>query len=81
LLATPFVDQSTPVLKSPQLKALPLTLAEIKNIKQERACQDKEAAVFKEPAGSKPRVGQVLSSITPPGYETLYGFVEELLNI
>jgi predicted thioredoxin/glutaredoxin len=55
-------------------------LAEIKNIQQERAQKDKEAAVFKERANSKSHVEQVLSSITAAGYETLYGFMEELLN-
>jgi hypothetical protein len=55
-------------------------LAEIKNIQLERAQKDKEATVFKECANSKSRIEQVLSCITAAGYETLYGFMEELLN-
>jgi hypothetical protein len=57
-----------------------LTLAEIKNIQAEHARTAKEAADTKERGDAKSRVDHVLSSITAAGYETLYAFVDELLN-
>jgi len=76
-----FVDQSTPTTKHPRLKAQPITLAEIKNVQQERAQKDQAAAEVRAWAEAKARVEQVLGSITAARYETLYGFVDELLNI
>ena len=76
-----FIDQSTPSTKRPRLKAQPVTLAEIKNLQQERAQKDQAAAEVGARAEAKARVEQVLGSITTAGYETLYGFVDELLNI
>jgi hypothetical protein len=76
-----FVDQSAPSTKRPRLKAQPVTLAEIKNLQQERAQKDQAAAEVGARAEAKARVEQVLGSITTAGYETLYGFVDELLNI
>jgi hypothetical protein len=76
-----FVDQSTPTTKCPQLKAQPVTLAEIKNLQQERAQKDQAAAEVRAWMGAKARVEQVLSSITAAGYEMLYRFVDKLLNI
>jgi hypothetical protein len=76
-----FIDQSTPVPKRPRLKAQPVTLAEIKNLQQERAQKDQAASEAKARAATKHRIEQVLGSITAAGYETLYAFVDELLNI
>ena len=76
-----FVDQSTPTTKRPRLKAQPITLAEIKNVWQERVQKDQAAAEVRAWAEAKARVEQVLGSITAARYETLYGFVDELLNI
>ena len=39
-----FVDQSTPTTKCPRIKAEPVTLAEIKNLQQERVQKDQAAA-------------------------------------
>ena len=76
-----FVDQSTSAIKCPRLKAQPVTLAEIKNLQQEQVHKDQAAAEVRARAEAKARVEQVLSSITAVGYETLYGFVDELLTI
>jgi hypothetical protein len=76
-----FIDQSTPVPKRLRLKAQPVTLAEIKNLQQERAQRDQAAAEAKARAATKHRIEQVLGSITAAGYETLYAFVDELLNV
>lgn len=76
-----FIDQSTPTPKRRRLKAQSVTLAEVKNIQQERAQRDKAAADVKEQANAKSRVERVLGSITAAGYETLYEFVHELLNV
>ena len=76
-----FVDQSTPATKRPRLKAQPITLTEIKNLQQERVQKDQVAAEVRARAEAKACVKQVLSGITDAGYETLYGFVDELLNI
>ena len=70
-----FVDQSAPSTKHPWLKAQPVTLAEIKNLQQERAQKDQAAAEVRAWAE------EVLGNITAAGYETLYGFVDKLLNI
>jgi hypothetical protein len=50
-------------------------------MQQERAKQDKATADLKERADAKSRVERMLSSITAAGYETLYSFVDELLNV
>jgi hypothetical protein len=76
-----FVDQSAPATKRPWLKAQPVTLAEIKNLQQERAQKDQAATEVRARAEAKARVEHVLGSITAAGYETLYGFVDKLLNI
>jgi hypothetical protein len=76
-----FVDQSTPIPKRPRLKAQTITFAEIKNLQQARAQKDQEAADVLARAVSKARVEQVLGSITSAGYQSLYDFVDELLNV
>jgi len=76
-----FVDQSAPSTKRPRLNAQPVTLAEIKNLQQEQVQKDQAAAEVRAWAEAKARVEQVLGSITAARYETLYGFVDELLNI
>ena len=76
-----FVDQSTPTTKCWWLKAQPVTLVEIKNIQQEQAKKGQAAAEVRAQAEVKAWVEQVLGSITAAGYETLYGFVDKLLNI
>ena len=76
-----FIDQSTLVPKRPRLKAQPVTLAEIKNLQQERAQKDQAAVEAKARAATKHRIKQVFGSITAAGYETLYTFVDELLNV
>jgi hypothetical protein len=69
----------------------PVTLAEVRNLPQECAERDaKEAEDLKEFIAkaaeerhlteSKLRVETVLHSITAAGYESLYGFIGELLN-
>jgi len=75
-----FIDHSTPIPKHPRLKALPLTPVEIKNIQAKHARTAKEVLDTKERVDSKSRVEHVLGSIAAAGYETLYAFVDELLN-
>jgi hypothetical protein len=86
-----FIDMSTPAPKRPRRTAQPVTLAEVRNLQQERAERDaKEAEDLKESIAkaaeerhlteSKLRVETVLRSITAAGYESLYGFIGELLN-
>jgi hypothetical protein len=86
-----FKDMSTPVPKRPRRKAQSVSLAEIQNMQQVRAERDTRkvealkgsfAKVAEEHlrAESKARVEKVLSSITDAGYESLYDFVDELLN-
>ena len=76
-----FIDQSMPVPKCPQLKAQAVTLVEIEKLQQEWAQRDQAAAEAKAWAGTKHHIKQVLGSITAAGYETLYAFVDELLNV
>ena len=76
-----FIDQSTPAPKCPQLKVWPITLAEIKNLQQAQAQKDQAAAEANERTESKFRIERVLGCITEAGYETLYDFVNELLNV
>ena len=76
-----FVDQSTPVPKRPRLKAQTITLAEIQNLQQARALKDQEAADVLARTASKARIEQVLGSITSAGYQSLYDFIDELLNV
>ena len=64
-----FVDQSTPTTKCPWLKAQPITLAEIKNLQQERVQKDQAAAEVRAWMEAKARVEQVLSSITAARYK------------
>jgi Skp family chaperone for outer membrane proteins len=86
-----FIDVSTLAPKRPRRTAQLVTLAEVRNLQQERAERDaKEAEDLKESiakaaeerrlAESKLRVETVLRSITVAGYESLYSFVGELLN-
>ena len=77
----PFVDQSTPVPKCPRLKAQAVTLTKIKNLQQEHARKDQEAAAILTRTASKARVKHVLGSITSAGYQSLYDFVDKLLNV
>jgi len=76
-----FVDQSTPVPKCPWLKAQTITLAEIQNLQQARALKDQEAADVLAWTTSKAHVEQVLGSIMSAGYQSLYDFIDELLNV
>jgi hypothetical protein len=76
-----FVDQSTPVPKRPRLRAQAFTLVEIKNLQQERAQKDWAAADVKARTDEKSRIEQVLGSVTAAGYQSLYDFVDELLNV
>jgi hypothetical protein len=56
-------------------------LTEIKNLQQERARKDQEATAILAQTASKARIEQVLRSITSAGYQSLYDFVDELLNV
>ena len=76
-----FMYQSTPGPKHPQLRAQAFTLVEIKNFQQERAQKDWAAADTKARTDEKSHVEQVLRSITAAGYQSLYDFVDELLNV
>jgi hypothetical protein len=58
-----------------------VTLVEIKNLQQEQAQRDQAAVEAKAQAAMKHHIEQVLGSITAAGYETLYAFVDELLNV
>ena len=73
--------ESTPVSKHPRLRAQAFTLAEIQNLQQEQAQKDRAAADAKARADEKSRVEQVLGSVTAAGYQSLYDFMDELLNI
>ena len=73
--------ESTPVSKHPQLRAQAFTLAEIQNLQQEWAQKDWAAADVKAHTDEKSHVEQVLGSITTAGYQSLYDFMDELLNI
>jgi hypothetical protein len=73
--------QSTPVPKHPQLRAQAFTLVEMKNLQQEWAQNDWAATDAKVHADEKSHVEQVLQSITAAGYQSLYDFVDELLNV
>ena len=70
-----------PIPKCPWPKVQPVTLAEIKNLQQEQAQRDQAAVEAKARAAMKHHIEQVLGSITAAGYETLYAFVDELLNV
>ena len=50
-------------------------------MQQERAQKEQAAAEAKARAATKHRIEQVFGSITAAGYETLYAFVDELLNV
>ena len=76
-----FFDKSTPVPKHSQLKAQPITLAKIKNLQQEWAQKDQATADAKAHADEKSHVELVLRSVTSAGYQSLYDFVDELLNV
>ena len=87
-----FIDASTPVPKHIRRTTQPVSLAEIQNLQRARAEKeledakanqelDEKAADEKKCEDAKARVEQVLSSITTAGYDSLYGFVDELLNI
>jgi hypothetical protein len=76
-----FMYQSTPVPKHPQPRAQAFTLVEIKNLQQEQAQKDWTAADAKARTDKKSHVEQVLRSITAAGYQSLYDFVDELLNV
>jgi len=62
-----------PVAKLPKLLWLDLSRCRTLNVAR-------VAAILKESTISQSRIQQVLSSITADGYDTLYGFVEELLT-
>jgi hypothetical protein len=87
-----FIDASTPVPKRVRRTTQSVSLAEIQNLQRARAEKelvdaeakqelDEKVADEKKCEGAKVRVEQVLSSITIAGYDSLYGFVDELLNI
>ena len=73
--------QSTLVPNHPPLRSQAFTLVEIKNLQQEQAPKDWVAADAKARADEKSHVEQVLESITAAGYQSLYYFVNELLNV
>ena len=76
----PFVDLYTSS-KASRLKAQAVTLTEIKNLQQECARKDQEATAILTRTASKARIEQVLGSITSACYQSLYDFVDELLNV
>jgi len=53
----------------------------VKNLQQEQAQRDQAAVEAKARVATKHCIKQVLGSITAAGYETLYAFVDELLNV
>jgi hypothetical protein len=75
------VYQSTLVPNHPPLRSQAFTLVEIKNLQQEQAQKDWAAADVKVHADEKPCVEQVLGSIMAAGHQSLYDFVDKLLNV
>jgi hypothetical protein len=76
-----FIDQSTLVSKHPQLRAQAFTLVEINNLQQEQAQKDQAATNAKAHADEKSHIEQVLGSVTAAGYQSVYDFVDKLLNV
>lgn len=86
-----FVDCSLPAPKRPRRVTQSVSLADIWNLQQERANTIvgdevlenslRKAAAEKQAAEVKLRVGQVLRSVTAAGYDSLFGFMDELPHI
>jgi hypothetical protein len=87
-----FVDSSTSLPKRIRCSTQSISLAEIQNLQAERAAKDardarliedlsRKAAEEKQRGDLTSRVRQVLESMTAAGYDSLYAFVDELLNI